>query len=119
MGILPNANKVIIPLGKLTNYSLDFDKDPNKAEAFRIGLGYTKNNAEKLISNIIENVSRFETIEKGNNGYGDIYETVMRITGENGKNANVLASWIVENGTDFPRLTNVYVTKKKTRGEIK
>ena len=118
MNILPNANKAIIPLEKLTKYSLDYSKDPNKAEAFRTGLGYTKSNAEALIVNITKNLNRFETVAKGNNGYGEIYETIMSITGENGKNANVLASWIIENGTDFPRLTNVYVTKKKIKGVI-
>ena len=117
MHILPNANKAIIAIEKLTKYSLNYDKDPNKAEAFRKGLGYTKKNAVKLIVQILDNISRFETKAKGNNGYGEIYETVMRITGENGKTANVMTSWIVENGTDLPRLTNVYVTKKKVRGD--
>ena len=119
MSILPNANKAVIPLEKLTKYSLDFNKDPNKAVAFRLGLGYTKKNAEELVAIILENINRFETLSKGNNGYGEVYETVIRITGENGKHANVLTSWIIENGTDFPRLTNAYVTKKRIRGETK
>ena len=53
MNILPNASNAIIPLKKLTSYSLSFEKDPNKAEAFRISLRYTLKNAEKLVNNIL------------------------------------------------------------------
>ncbi len=118
MNLLPNADKAVIPIEKLTRYSLNFDKDPNKAIAFRVALGYTKETAELLRHNIYANISRFNVIVKGNNGFGDIYESIMRLVGENGKTANVLTSWIVENGTDFPRLTNVYVTKKKAGGKM-
>ena len=41
----------------------------------------------------------------------------MNITGENGKNANVMVSWIVENGTDYPRLINAY-EQKRDLGEV-
>ena len=117
MNILPNADNAVIPFEKLTKYSLDFDKNPDKAEAFRLAMGYNKKNSDKLIENIYQNIQRFEAVSKGNNGYGDVYEIVMNMTGENRRSANVLTTWIIENGTDFPRLTNVYVTKKKVRGE--
>jgi outer membrane lipoprotein-sorting protein len=112
MNILPNADKAIIPIEKLLNYSLDYDKDPNKATAFHLALGYSKKNAGKLIENIKSNIQKYSAIHKGNNGYGDIYELVLNLKGENGKNANVLTAWIVDNGVDIPRLMNVYVTKK-------
>lgn len=118
MNLLPYAEKAVIPLGKITDYSLDFDKDPNKAEAFRAALGYTKSNSPHLIKNIYDNIGKFEAVSKGNNGYGEIYEIVLNITGYNKKNANIVTGWIVENGTNYPRLTNVYVTKKKVRGEL-
>jgi hypothetical protein len=116
MNILPNADKAVIPSEKLINYSLDFEKDPNKAMAFKLALGYTKSNADRLIAHIYRNVQTHNAIYKENNGYGDIYESVMVITGENGKTANVLTAWIIENGLDFPRLTTVHVTKKKVKG---
>ena len=110
--ILPGADKAVIPIEKLTHYSLDLDKDFNKATAFRLALGYTKENASRLVANILMNIILFNAVHKGHNGFGEIYECIMRITGENGKAANVLTGWIVEDGMDFPRLTNVYVTKK-------
>jgi hypothetical protein len=116
MNTLPNADNAFIPHDKLTKYSLDFEKDFNKADAFKKILGYNKGNYIKLIQNVYENIRNFEAVFKGYNGYGDLYEVVMNLTGENGKNANVLTGWIIENGMDAPRLTNIYVTKKKIKG---
>jgi len=116
---LPNVEKVVIPIGKFLNYSLCYDRDPNKATAFELALGYTKSNAVILVESIRRNVGKDEAILKENNGYGDIYEVRMNLKGENGKTANVMTCWIIENGTDYPRLTNAYVTNKKTRRWVK
>ncbi|MCL2755271.1 MAG: hypothetical protein FWD35_06125 [Oscillospiraceae bacterium] len=113
---LPNVDKAVIPIEKLLNYSLDFDKDPNKALAFMLSLGYVKANAKKVIENILQNIENYNAVYKGHNGYGEIYEAIITLTGENRKTANVLTAWIIENGTDFPRLINVYVTNKKRGG---
>ena len=115
MCILPNAKNAVIPIEKLTKYSLNKDKDPDKAFAFRSALGYTPKNAERLIENVHGNIRTCEAVFKGNNGFGKVYECILNIVGENGKTANVLTSWIVENGTDYPRLTSIYVTKKSVR----
>ncbi len=117
MVVLPGAEKAQIPIEKLTRYSLDLDKDFNKATAFRLALGYSKENASRLVSNILANIVMFNALYKGHNGFGEIYECIMRLTGENGKAANVLTGWIVEDGTDYPRLTNVYVTKRHVGGK--
>jgi len=39
------------------------------------------------------------------------YEYIMRLTGINGKNANVLTAWIQDG--EEKRLTSVYVVKRK------
>lgn len=113
MDTLPNADNAVIPIEKLISYSLDFDKDPNKALAFKLALGYTKKNADRLIISVKQSIRTAAATYKGNNGFGEIYESVMTLMGENGKTANVLTSWIMETGLDYPRLTNIYVTNKK------
>ena len=115
MGILPNADKAVIPPEKFTNYVLNPNKDPNKAFAFQSALGYYAGNAGLLVDNIRTNLSRFPALPNGHNGYGWRYECIMSIIGANGKMAKVLTAWIVRDGEDFPRLTNAYVTKKKLR----
>ena len=104
MNILPNAKKAIIPIEKFTQYALDPMKEPNKAIAFEKALGYTKNNANELIQNILENLPLFGAVSKGDKGFGMQYESILNLSGPNGKNANVLTGWIVDNQTHQTRL---------------
>ena len=115
MSILPHYEKAIIPIEKFTEYALNADRDPNKTFAFKSALGYTENNVGDLVNNINSNISNFNAVSKGNNGFGEVYECVMSLKGANGKTANILTSWIIRNNEDFPRLTNAYVTNKKVR----
>lgn len=113
MDLLPRRNEVVIPLEKFTEYALNPEKDPNKAAAFRLALGYILSNAEKLIENIHKNLDNFECTKKGDSGHGMRYEVLMTLTGENGKTANVLTAWIDDNKNGEMRLINAYVDKKK------
>lgn len=96
---------------KFVNYSLNPEKAPDKAKAFKDSLGYDLTNYDLLIKNIEEHIDESKFVEKGDSGFGMRYEYVMGITGENGKKANVLTAWIDDNGEK--RLVSVYVTKKK------
>ena len=109
MNILPRYDTVIIPLDKLIRYALDPVKDPNKATAFKLALNYDKNNADKLISNIKANLNKFPAKNKGDRGYGTLYEVVMELTGENGKTANVLTAWIDDKTNGEMRLVTVHI----------
>lgn len=102
-----------IPKEKFTKYALDPLKQPDKARAFREALGYTMDNYQELIDNISANLDESALKLKGSNDHGQLYEYVMRITGANGKQANVCTGWIIENGKTEPRLTSAYVTEKK------
>ena len=53
--ILPHYKDAIIPKEKFTQYALDPDKEPNKAEAFELALGYKLSNVDSLIANIRQN----------------------------------------------------------------
>lgn len=111
-GIIEVGN-LMIPTKKLTNYALDPDKASDKAKAFETALGYTKENAYVLIENLARHIDSKSFVEKGNKGYGEMYECITRLTGANGKQANVLTAWIEEE--DKMRMTSIYVTKKKAR----
>ena len=100
-----------MPEGKFTEYALNFSKAPDKATAFEKALGYTLDNYSDLIENIKKHLDESKFVEKGDNGYGMRYEYVIRLKGPNGKEANVLTSWIQDK--DDKRLTSVYVTNKE------
>jgi len=111
--------KAEIPKAKLTEYALNPQKAPDKALAFRLALGYTKENVDELVENIIGNINNFEIIRKEDNGYGDRYQIVLDLTGANGKTASVLTAWIMDKDAGLLRLTSLYVKKRKDRGSDK
>lgn len=112
---LPNYTKAIIPEDKFIKYALNPTKDKNKAEVFKLALGYDLSNADKLIENIRKNVGKFEAIEKNDLGYGKRYEVNMILKGPNGKIANVKTAWIIDKENGETRLTSAYVKNKKGR----
>ena len=111
-GIMQATNEFIkiIPDAKLVDYALNPLKDENKAKAFELALGYTKDNYQDLKKQVIELVDERKLVPKGDIGYGMRYEYVIEVNGLNGKKAKVLTAWI-EDGED-KRLTSIYVTDK-------
>ena len=116
MDILPKADNVVIPEEKFTKYALDPTRQPNKAAAFELALGYNLSNVQDLIDNIRANITKFPATHKGDKGYGDIYEVIMRLTGKNGKTAQVATGWLNDKSNGEMRLTSAYVDKNR-RGE--
>lgn len=96
---------------KFLNYSLNPLKAPDKAKAFKEALGYDLSNYEDLIENLKAHTDESKFVPKGDDGYGMKYEYIVKITGANGKQANVLTAWIEDSAEK--RLTSVYVTEKK------
>jgi len=113
MDLLPRYREAVIPIEKFTKYALDYDSDPDKAKAFELALGYTKNNADSLIDNIKRNLPNFFAVPKDDKGYGKTYEVVMRLTGINGKTASVITAWIDDSTTGEMRLITAYIDKQK------
>ena len=109
VNILPKTERVVIPVEKLVKYALNPMKDPNKARSFGLALGYDLFNADKLIDNIRVNLEKFPAKEKGDKGYGMLYEVVLTLTGENGKTANVLTAWIDDIYKNEMRLVTIHI----------
>lgn len=106
-----NGKTKNIPDSKFTEYALDFEKDQNKATAFKDALGYTKSNYKDLIQNIDDHFDADKLEECGDKGYGMRYQQVMKLKGSNDKEANVLTAWIDRDSS--LDLTSAYVTKKE------
>lgn len=106
---LPKYQEAIIPKEKFTEYALNPENDANKAKAFKVALGYTKDNAEELMEQIYNKLPDYEATERGDKGWGMTYQVIMDITGPNGKTAQVLTAWIKDKDTGKVRMTTVHV----------
>lgn len=108
---LPRYQEAVIPKAKFVEYALNPEKDLDKAKAFQLALGYTKENADELIQQIYSSLSKYSAKEKPDNGWGKRYEVKMDLTGPNGKTAKVITAWIDDKDTGKMRLTSAYVDK--------
>lgn len=72
MALLPNADKAVVSLGKLRDYSLNSShvRGKHKARVFASALGMTGNDASRLRDLILQAVLTNEAVEVGTNEHG-------------------------------------------------
>jgi hypothetical protein len=107
---LPNPHKAVVEISKLRDYSLNVNHSvgKHKAKLFKAALGLTVQQANWLRNRALELAITGEAEKGSPSVFGKTYVIDAPITYE-GKTALVRFSWIVEFGTDFPRLTSCYV----------
>lgn len=107
---LPNPHKAVVEIAKLRDYSLNLNHPVggHKARVFKAALGITVQQAAWLREQALEIAVTDEATQGATSVFGDKYVVDARINYK-GKTALVRFCWIIEFGTDFPRLTSCYV----------
>ena len=107
---LPNSEKAFVDIAKLRDYSLSLEHESggHKARVFRAALGLTLDDVEWL------RVELLRIAREGDAAIGELSPFGQRyvIDAElifHERIAIVRTAWIIENGTDFPRLVSCYV----------
>ena len=110
---LPNCHNAIVEIEKLRNYSLNPNHPvgKHKAKVFKAALGITLHEAEWLRERALEIALGDGARPDADSVFGEKY-VIDSILEYQGRSALVRFSWMVEFGTDFPRLISCYV---KTR----
>lgn len=110
---LPNAERAVVKLEKLTEYSLNsaHDKGGHKARVFAAALGITIADAEWLREEILRVARDGDATLTKTSIFGRHYEIDALIA--HGEQAAVVrTAWIIDAGSDFPRLISCYVRGK-------
>lgn len=107
---LPNPHKAVVDIAKLRDYSLNLSHPVggHKARVFRAALGLTVEQAAWLRLRALEIAVTGDATPGPSSVFGDKY-VINAWINYKGKTALVRFSWIIEFGTDFPRLTSCYV----------
>jgi hypothetical protein len=107
---LPNAERVVVDIEKLRDYSLnpEHDKGKHKARVFRAALGFTQADAERLRRMALDAARGEEATEGELLPYGQLYTLDFDAQGLRGM-VTIRTAWIVATGTDYPRLVSCYV----------
>lgn len=113
---LPNAERAVVEIAKLRDYSLNpsHDAGQHKARVFRAALGLAVEDAEWLRERVLRAAREEEAVGGPPSVFGDKY-VVDVVVAYGGRSAIVRTAWIVEYGTDFPRLTSCYVLSGEKR----
>ncbi|MCL1853867.1 MAG: hypothetical protein FWF88_12755, partial [Peptococcaceae bacterium] len=109
---LPNVEKVTVDSRKVTDYALNpnnLSGGADKARVFENALGYNQLNFGQLIEQIQSKLPSCEAVLGKADQYGQRFTVDIPITGPNGNTANVRTGWILEPGSDTPRMTTLFV----------
>ena len=106
--LIPNAERAVVDIRKLRDYCLNprHDDGKHKARLFA-AIGVTANKAEELQALLLQVVKTHETRLGRRDSYGQRYIVDFPLNWR-GKEALIRSGWIVEHGTETPRLTTCY-----------
>ncbi len=107
--MIPNARRAAVDIRKLRDYCLDatHDEGKHKARLFAAALGMTRDDAEDLRDALLQAANTHEAKLGRRDGYGQRYVVDFPIEWR-GKRALIRSGWIIEHGSDTPRLTYCY-----------
>ena len=107
--IVPNAERAVVDIRKLRDYCLNpaHDEGKHKARLFAAALGITRDDAKDLHDALLQAVRTHHAQLGRRDGYGQRYIVDFAL-GWHGKRAMIRSGWIIEHGSDTPRLTSCY-----------
>jgi hypothetical protein len=106
---IPNAENAIVDIRKLRDYCLnpEHDEGKHKARLFLSILGMTAEDVEDLRSILLEVVKTHEAKLGRRDEFGQRYTLDFIIEGQD-RSATIRSGWIIEEGSNIPRLTTCY-----------
>lgn len=110
MGRLPNAERAVIRIEKLRDYSLDSSHPvgKHKARVFEAAMGMSGKDAERLREMIFRALLFCEAVSLGANKHGERYTVDFEALGMT-RQVIIRTAWIIDAGDTVPRLTSCYV----------
>jgi len=111
---LPNVENAIVPLRKLTEYSLNPNHTTGGSDKARVfaALGFNQGNAQLLADQISEAVLHHPAVKQETTPHGEKFAVNVPVVGPVGIGV-VRTGWILKTGETSPRMTTAYVLKEK------
>ena len=111
---LPNAERAVIDIEKLRDYSLNpnHPKGKHKARVFLAALGLKADDAERLREMVMGAILISETRAQQPTSYGQRFVVDLSVTGFDkfvATTVTIRSAWMIRNDEDFPRLTSCFI----------
>ena len=106
---IPHAEKATVDLRKLRDYCMNplHPEGKHKARLFMAALGMTSADAEPLRDALLQVVKFHDATPGRCDAYGQRYQIDFSFDWR-GRQTILRSGWIIEHGTDIPRLTTCY-----------
>jgi len=106
---LPHADRAQVERSKITGYLLAFDhpEGTGKAEFFT-RFGFALTDLEVMADALIAHARQDPVSKVSASHYGTKYQLDGPITCPDGRSPSIRAVWIIDVGTDIPRLVTAY-----------
>jgi hypothetical protein len=110
---LPNADRAVVDVERLRDYSLNpaHDKGKHKARVFAAAMGFTVADAERLRGMVIAAVLTNEAEQGVTDEHGTRYRVDFEVQGLRGP-VMIRTAWHINVGEATPRLVSCYVKRK-------
>lgn len=110
---LPHADRAIVDVAKLRDYSLNplHPEGKHKARVFAASLGFSATDAEKLSAMVIAAISTEDAIAGPSDEHGERYVVDFATPGLRGM-VTIRTAWIIDRGETVPRLVSCYMKRK-------
>ncbi|MEL6471214.1 MAG: DUF6883 domain-containing protein [Cyanobacteria bacterium J06623_4] len=107
--LIPNAHKATVDIRKLRDYCLNLEHDDgkHKARLFQSVLGMTASDADSLKLVLLKIVTTGNAQLGRQDRYGQRYTLDFELEWHN-KRATLRSGWIIERGSNSPKLTTCY-----------
>ena len=106
---LPNARRAIVERAKIVDYLLapEHPEGAGKAEFFT-HFGFVAAEWEALADALLMHARTHPVSSKSESNYGTKYRIEGPIRCPNGRSPSIRAVWIIDSGTDTPRLVTAH-----------
>ena len=110
MMYLPNGDRAVVGIGKLRDYCLsgDHPRGRHKARVFATALGFTSEDAPKLLEMLLTAAAAQEVQVGESNEFGQRYILDIAVVGL-AELVTVRSVWIIRPQDDVPYLVTCYV----------
>lgn len=109
---VPNAEKAVVSISKLADYCLypKSDVGRHKARVFAAALGLKRADSKYLRSSLLDAVMRYDARLGLLDRHGQRYRVDFLLEFR-GRSANVRSVWMIDIGSQIPRLITCYVVE--------
>jgi hypothetical protein len=115
---LPNAERAVVDIEKLRDYSLNpnHPEGKHKARVFLEKLGLTAHDAARLRKLILEAILITEAKAQQPTPYGERFVVDFQVRQEERYVVTLVtirSAWMIRNDEDFPRLTTCFIPQRR------